>query len=1111
MSNRRLPAITRWSPALAARLPALFVAAVALALLPAAAQAAKPGELFPINTLAMPPGAIPAAPSGSVDSEPSDSDLSQNGRYIVFPSMAESLAAGSNPNVVNIYRKDRVTGQVVLVSRANGTNGAGVSRDAFEPKISADGNLVTFATEAALTAADSNGEPDIYLRDIAAGTTTLVTPGLASGVDGGHDLSSDGAYIAFATRDALTPLDTNGATDVYRRRISTGQTALVSINHTDTAAGMGIAPFHSSTSPSISGDGRWVAFNSDATDLVAGFAIGNGDSEDDVFVRDMNSGDTHLVSNTIGSANKGGNGRSHGPIIAGTPTTLNTVKVAYSSSATDLDPDNPDLSNAESVYIHDLSLTASKLVSRADGPAGVNADSRAHLSAVSNDGNRVAFYSDATNLHLPPYYYATYVRDVAAGRTVMFSDNNEYTVRGVVSGDGRYAIWLSSKNPTNDSDVGIPGVYGRTLGAATVAELGAIEHISRPAGNAPYLAPVAVVYPLEATGPTQVSADGRYVVFTSSGPRLPGTSPNETPHVYRRDVRTGEIELVSRHNGTGGAPIAEGAVDPSVSADGMRVAFVTPAALDPADTDADMDVYVRDIAAGQTFLVSRADGAAGAGADDTASHPAISADGNRVAFASAADNLGVPASTFDHLYLRDIAAGKTYVVDKASAPSTTVGDDEVVEWTVSGDGRLVAFTTRAKNLDPDDPAANLDVYLRDVATSETTLLSRRPGLGGQRLGSYSNNPVISADGRYVAMTVRDAEAVPGSGPWPDRQVIRREVANGDNDLVSRNAAGKIAGSYADRASISADGTRVSFVSYAENLLPGLGGPVRSAAFVRDFATGTLSGPPAFGLVENQQGVYSAHLSGDGRCMAVYARGHNGFTGPAGDWHSLYMYVIDGDCHRPEAVPDSPRAATQRPRLSRVSLKPRRFAVGKRRTARIAAASDTAGAAKVGAARDAADAGASAANQAAGASASKTKKARKGRKGERRVARGTKIRFRLNTRATVRIGFQRRILGVKVRVRGGARKGAKGTKRVRCRRAPARVVRRVRAKRRCARWRPVGAIVRRNRAGGRMHRVAFSGRIGRRALKPGRYRAVLRARNEAGTSATVRRAFRVVRR
>lgn len=261
-------------PASFKRFFVLLMVAVLPALAPATAPAAKPGDLHLVNGLPMPTGAIPAASSGTNYRVPSISDMTPDGRYVVFTSDAEVLAPGSNPNVINVYRKDRLTGEIVLVSRENGPDGPGIAREAAFPKISADGNLVAFLTDARLSPADTNNGYDIYVRNIAAGTTTPATPGLTTGVNFGFDLSADGRYIAFATRDDLTGStpgvsDTNNDDDIYRRELSEGSSyELVSVNSAGSDAGQGSDPFHSSMNPSISGDGRWVAFQSQAKDLI---------------------------------------------------------------------------------------------------------------------------------------------------------------------------------------------------------------------------------------------------------------------------------------------------------------------------------------------------------------------------------------------------------------------------------------------------------------------------------------------------------------------------------------------------------------------------------------------------------------------------------------------------------------------------------------------------------------------------------------------------------------------------------------------------------------------------------------------------------------------------
>jgi hypothetical protein len=464
---------------------------------------------------------------------------------------------------------------------------------------------------------------------------------------------------------------------------------------------------------------------------------------------------------------------------------------------------------------------------------------------------------------------------------------------------------------------------------------------------------------------------------------------------------------------------------------------------------------VRDLAAATTMLASRGDGAGGAPADANVLMPRISAGGRHVAFVSKAANLGAPA-LYDHAYLRDLDAGRTQVLDRATGAGGAIGNRDVTGVAVSGDGRLVAITTGANNLDPDDPAPSTldDVYVRDTVAQTTLLASRRSGLGGAKAGSWSGGATISADGRVVAFEAGDETLAPEGGPWGGaRQVVARDLASGQNALVSRAPDGAVAnGSAADPAT-SGDGAVIAFRSSATNLLPGVGGTARSAVFARTMATLALSGPPAFGLVANepQNRAGGPSLSDDGRCLAFTAIGHNAFTGTAGDFDTAYVYVLAGGCPTVQAPPGvvPPAAQPSRPVISRASLLRKRFRVGKKATAKRAVAA-------------------------------------------RRAKAGTAFRFGLSTAADVTITIRRKAAG----------RRAGGT----CRK-PSRKLRKRPA---CTRFVKRGALVRSGRAAGR-HRVAFSGRIGRKALRPGRYRATLVARNAAGASRSVRLAFRVVRR
>src|SRR5262249_49266870 len=140
--------------------------------------------------------------------------------------------------------------------------------------------------------------------------------------------------------------------------------------------------------------------------------------------------------------------------------------------------------------------------------------------------------------------------------------------------------------------------------------------------------------------PPAISANGQVVAFPSTATNpVPGDTNNHLD-VFVRNLVTGTTTLVSVKSD--GTQVNADSSGPRLSTDGNRVAFVTKGQFDPADTDALLDVYVRDIAAGTTTLVSRATGAGGAGANKAASDPAISGDGNRVAFVTPAQHLAQP-------------------------------------------------------------------------------------------------------------------------------------------------------------------------------------------------------------------------------------------------------------------------------------------------------------------------------------------------------------------------------------------------------------------------------------------------------------------------------------
>lgn len=1050
------------------RLPPLAVlATLALALGTVPAAAAGPGATFLTGGLDLPAGAIAGGLSGYADDESARVAVSDDGRYVAFSSDADLLDPAANPDTSNVYRKDRLTGTVLLVSRATGAAGAAPASASFDAAISDDGAVVAFRTTAALDPADADaGEYDVYLRDVGAGTTTLATVTDSGGQTledvNAFDLSGDGRFVAFATQERVDPVnDTTAFNDVYRRDLAAGRTVLVSRRAASAAAANG-----SSYVPAISDDGRWVAFVSAATDLVSGYA-GSGTQ---VFVRDVGGAVGYLVSNRATFARTASNGSFTGEVdVAGAPAALASVVVAYDTDATDVALGGVDGASASSVYVHAMSATSSTLVSVSDG--GANADSRAHTASISDDGTRVEFDSDAQNLTTDPDYYGVYLRDLTAGRTLLASVNTMYSVQGSLSGGGAYVSWYSGTGVTPDSDPDTGGVFGRPYAPTA---MGTAELVSRPPGTAPFLLP-AIAMDSSGAGERTISADGRYVVFRAyTTTRLPGGGIDSPGQIYRRDVLTGAIELVSRANGASGAAGDGFSDQPTISGDGTRVAFRTSTHFDPAHPASTNQAYVRDMAAATTTLVSRADGAGGTGgapADTDVSDPRISADGQHLAFVSDAANLGVPGGT-DHVWLRDLAGGHTTLVDRATGAGGVVGNFAAYDPSPSRDGRYVAFESGASNLDPDDAADRIfDVYVRDTVAATTTLVSRGNGPAGAHARGTSNDAAISADGAVVAYTATDETLAPEGGAWGGtEQIIARTLATGANALVSRAPGpGAAANADAAHATVSGDGSVIAFDSEATNLLAGLGGAARPAVFARTMASGALAGPPAFGLVDNplDDMAWFPAISDDGNCLSFRAHGHNAITGTAGDVDTSYMHVLSGECPKPLAVPPVARrrAGPPRPALTRASLLRKRFRVGSRATAKVAAR----------------------AARAERAEAAARRRARR----VRRAPAGTAFRFTLNTPARVTIAIERPAQG---RLVGRF-----------CRRpAP-----RLRRKLRCVRFVEVGRLTRTGVRAGRSS-IAFSGRIGRKALRPGTYRARLRAGNGSGVSRWVRLGFRVVR-
>lgn len=406
-------------------------------------------------------------------------------------------------------------------------------------------------------------------------------------------VSADGRYVAFHSRASnLVTGDTNDEDDVFVHDTYSGVSVLVSVS---SSGGQGNSD---SRDPSISADGRFVTFRSNATNLVPG----DGNATWDIFVHDRDAdGDgvfdeaggilTERVS--VDSAEVEGNGSCYSSSISG-----DGRFVAFDSGATNLAGDDPNVLN--DVFVRDRQNGTTIRASVSSG--GDPADNGGSWPSISADGRWVAFESLANNLVAGDTNLKSdvFVHDLQSGTTVRVSvstaggqgDNTSHLFDShhVISGKGRFVVFSSSATnlvvgDTNntfdvfahDRDTDGDGVFDEPGAIATV-------HVSVDSSG------------VGGTGQSEhpnVSDDGRFVAFDSLSPLVPDDTGQRD--IYVRDLVAGTIVRVSVD--PAGAQANGGSTDPTISSGGRFIAFHSSATnLVPGDANGEEDIFVRGLA-----------------------------------------------------------------------------------------------------------------------------------------------------------------------------------------------------------------------------------------------------------------------------------------------------------------------------------------------------------------------------------------------------------------------------------------------------------------------------------------------------------------------------------
>jgi hypothetical protein len=872
---------------------------------------------------------------GNGDSGPAI--ISPDGRYVLFSSAANNLALAVNSNpipvlipaCINVYLRDRTNGKTTLVSVNLAGNGGG-NGDSFATGISSGGQYALFESSATnLLAGDTNNATDVYVRDVVNGTNTLVSVstngGFGNGNSGSAVMTPDGRYVAFvSSANNLVAGDSNGIPDIFVRDLVLGTTTLVSSGAVSAGWSVSGSTDNGSFEPTITPDGRFVAYYSTATNLVAGVT-----NFGDIYVYDLQAGVTSWASIAARGELQAVFGLTNG-ICFSPKMSTNGSFVAYEVSAAyhastagvvlrynlstgltdvvntnasapaglyedmrtiDLSPDgrfvasvanNGSLNSNTIVYLWDT-LTGTNLLVSADVNNAAPVSGNSYAPLLDPIGRYVFFLSSSTNLttntlsgecHL-------YCRDTQAGTTILLDENTNGVGVGVNAAGypnlypGAQLLAFESANVgdrNHDIDVLVYNLQSNTTELDSVQTP---EIISQSPDGQSVLSSTAAI-----------SLTGRYVAFGSDADNLVANDTNGYRDVFVRDLILGTNILVSAD--TNGLPAAGVSSEQSISSNGQYVVFSSSAAdLVPGDTNNSVDVFERNLQNGTTTLVSVNMNGTGPGNNNSYS-PAVSGDGQFVLFQSQSQNLapGSFGTFYPNLFLRDMQLGTNY----ALTATTGIG---VTSAAMTPDGNYVAFIGSIA-----DGSTGLYVWNSQLASlvyTNTTATFTQVAISpdGQRL-AYStatglfiadranptNNATIatgsfnasqwggtfSADGSLFVFYTSAALVAADSNGVND--IYLYDVLAKTNLLISQNLSGTGAGDGpSDSPVISPDNRFVAYRSAADNLVPGDNNGVPDV-FIYDRTAGSTTL-----LTASQTGNSSAsnrsllpQFSGDGQTL-----------------------------------------------------------------------------------------------------------------------------------------------------------------------------------------------------------------------------------------------------
>lgn len=581
-------------------------------------------------------------PSADASASPSFAPAASfDGRYVVFLSTRNDLVQADNNRAVDVFLKDRDTDQIILVSvNLDGTgSGNGFS---YNPTVSDDGRYVLFESQANdLVPDDLNNAADVFLRDIVDGVTSMVSRRHNDARSGNGEsrnsvMTGNALFIAFESdANDLSENDANGATDVFVLDRGSDRIELISRAQTGNGSANGAA-----ANPALSADGRYVVFETRATDAVPG----DTDTLSDIVLFDRADRRNYLVSE--------GSSDSQTPSPAYNPSISASGRfIAFGTAATDLASEP----NPGGVYLWDFENDATFAVSRMiddEEPSLLDL-----VPSITSDGEFVA-YRSTQNLFL-------FDRErnesslLTSGLDGAAADGISKLPR--LSVDGRTAVFLSVAG--NLADPGGNGkfqVYGRSLPDGTTTLISAGR-------DGPADADCSSL---------AISGSGNLILFQTSAGNLDESDVNGVDDLFAFDVERGITERISKTSSTVRSATAKGSQSigrQSLTSDGRFLTFVSRPSGDSSQIEDEPEgVWVKDLITGSARLVNGTiDGSISTGR--VVGNPIISPDGQFVAFTSNANDLARESELVDvvmPLFLVDLAGDTTVVVNSPTRGGT---------------------------------------------------------------------------------------------------------------------------------------------------------------------------------------------------------------------------------------------------------------------------------------------------------------------------------------------------------------------------------------------------------------------------------------------------------